>query len=183
MKEIHIQYFKTDLGELILGSFENELCLCDWRYRKMRQAVDERIQTGLQASFVERSSEVIEEAQKQFLAYLHEGLQVFSIPLLFVGTDFQKKVWHALLDIPFGKTATYLELSQLLQNPKAIRAVAAANGANALSIFVPCHRIIGSDGELIGYAGGLPAKQKLLQLENSYPQREQMTLFAGGTSL
>jgi methylated-DNA-[protein]-cysteine S-methyltransferase len=84
---------------------------------------------------------------------------------LLVGTDFQKTVWEELLKIPFGKTLTYLQLSNRLQNPKAIRAVATANGANALSIFVPCHRIIGSQGELVGYAGGLPAKQKLLDLE------------------
>jgi len=100
---------------------------------------------------------------------------VFDIPLRLAGSEFQQKVWQALLQIPFGKTATYLGLSNKLQNPKAIRAVAAANGANAISIMVPCHRIIGSSGELIGYAGGLKAKQQLLELESG--GSGQMDLF------
>ncbi len=177
MKSIDIQYLKTDLGELLLGSFEGKLCLCDWRYRKMRQAVDERIKTGLQASFVLQSSDVIEDTKTQLLAYLRAECQTFTIPLLFVGTNFQKTVWHKLIEILFGKTETYIGLSTRLENPKAIRAVASANGANALSILVPCHRIIGSNGALIGYAGGLPAKQKLLELENSLPTKDQFKIF------
>jgi methylated-DNA-[protein]-cysteine S-methyltransferase len=90
----------------------------------------------------------------------------FDVPLLLVGSDFQKSVWEALIQVAYGQTETYLGLSRILGNELAIRAVAAANGANAISIVVPCHRIIGSKGELIGYAGGLAAKQKLLTLEN-----------------
>ena len=82
-----------------------------------------------------------------------------------VGTDFQKSVWEALMNIPYGKTVSYLELSQNIGKPKAVRAVANANGANALSLFIPCHRIIGKDGSLTGYAGGLEIKKKLLELE------------------
>src|SRR5690606_18399830 len=89
----------------------------------------------------------------------------FDIPLLFIGTDFQKSVWEALMEIPYGTTKSYLELSRDLGDENAIRAVATANGANSISIIVPCHRIIGSDGSLTGYAGGLNAKKKLLQLE------------------
>ncbi|MGB2272160.1 MAG: methylated-DNA--[protein]-cysteine S-methyltransferase, partial [Pseudomonadales bacterium] len=82
------------------------------------------------------------------------------------GTDFQKNVWQALIDVPFGNTSTYLKLAETINNKTAIRAVANANGANALSIIIPCHRIIGSNGKMVGYAGGLQAKQKLLSLEN-----------------
>ncbi len=93
-----------------------------------------------------------------------------------VGTSFQQKVWRELLKIPYVETRSYLELSKSLGNKKAIRAVATANGASAISIIIPCHRIIGADKSLVGYAGGLPAKQKLLDLEN--PRwRGQMELF------
>lgn len=85
--------------------------------------------------------------------------------MLHVGTDFQKRVWTQLMQVPFGETSTYLTLAEAIGNPKAVRAVASANGANAIAIIVPCHRIIGSNGELVGYAGGLRAKEKLLALE------------------
>ncbi|HIP27800.1 MAG TPA: methylated-DNA--[protein]-cysteine S-methyltransferase, partial [Sulfurovum sp.] len=88
-------------------------------------------------------------------------------PLLMVGTDFQRSVWDGLIKIPYGTTASYLELSKNIDNEKAVRAVASANGANAISILIPCHRIIGSNGDLVGYAGGLSAKKKLLELESN----------------
>jgi methylated-DNA-[protein]-cysteine S-methyltransferase len=164
---IYIDYFKTPFGELILGAFEGKLCLADWRYRKMRSAIDKRIQTGLNASFVEQSDPIITKAKEQLDTYFLGSLKTFDLPLLFVGSDFQKKVWEALEQIPYGKTISYLELSRDLGDEKAIRAVATANGANAISIVVPCHRIIGSDGSLVGYAGGLAAKKKLLKLEGA----------------
>jgi methylated-DNA-[protein]-cysteine S-methyltransferase len=167
MKSISTTYFKTPYGELILGSFDDKLCLADWRYRKMRIAIDSRLQKNLEANYIWESSAIIEDTKKQLLEYFNKERREFDIPLLFVGTDFQKKVWNSLLKIPFSKTETYLGLSKKLGNEKAIRAVATANGANAISILVPCHRIIGSDGKLVGYAGGLPAKKKLLQLENA----------------
>ena len=93
-----------------------------------------------------------------------------------MGSDFQKRVWQELLKIPYGSTASYLTLSQKLGNEKAIRAVASANGANAISIFIPCHRVIGSDGNLTGYAGGIHTKKKLLELESD-SANEQLELF------
>jgi methylated-DNA-[protein]-cysteine S-methyltransferase len=166
MKQIEIQYFKTNFGELVLGSFQEQLCLCDWRYRKMRTAVDARIKKGLQADFMEKDAPVLEETRKQLEEYFASERQAFSVPLLLVGTAFQQSVWNTLLTISYGTTASYLQLSEKLGNKEAIRAVASANGANAISILVPCHRIIGSDGDLVGYAGGLDAKKKLLGLEN-----------------
>lgn len=166
MNRIAIQYFPTPFGELILGAFDGKLCLCDWRYRKMREAVDKRIQKGLGANYAEDDNAVLSETRTQLEEYFDGTRREFTVPLLFVGTDFQQSVWQALLRIEYGSTATYLQLSEMLGNRDAIRAVASANGANAISIIVPCHRIIGSDGALVGYAGGLPAKQKLLTLEN-----------------
>ena len=176
MSEILIAYYKSPVGEMLLGSYGDDLCIADWRYRKMRTAIDTRIKTALRADFVEQSSPVIEETIRQLEAYFHNDLSEFDLPLQLVGTSFQQRVWQALNTIPYGKTETYLGLSKKLGNEKAIRAVATANGANAISIIIPCHRIIGSDGSLVGYAGGLPAKKKLLALEN--PQREtQLELF------
>ena len=177
MDKISINYFKTPLGELILGSYQDKLCLCDWRYRKMRAEIDTRIQKGLNLAYSEEDTVVTDEAKKQLNEYFNGERKSFEIPLLTVGTDFQKNVWVELLKIPFGKTETYLGLSLKLGNEKAIRAVAAANGANAISIFIPCHRIIGSDGKLIGYAGGLDAKKKLLKLEGIGHEPEQLKLF------
>lgn len=165
--QIHIQYYDTPFGELILGAYKEQLCLCDWKYRYKRKAIDSRIQKGLNTQYIEVSSPVIEKTKLQLNEYFKCERSYFDIPLLTIGSDFQKIVWLALLQIPYGKTNTYSELSHQLKNPKAIRAIAAANGANALSIIIPCHRIIGSNGDLIGYAGGIPAKRDLLQLEGS----------------
>jgi methylated-DNA-[protein]-cysteine S-methyltransferase len=115
--------------------------------------------------------EVLEDAVYQLREYFEGKRKVFSLTLNPEGTEFQKKVWKALLDIPFGKTISYLELAKLLGDVKAIRAVAAANGKNPLWIVVPCHRVIGSDGSLTGYAGGLHRKKWLLAHES--PAKQQ----------
>ena len=137
------------------------------KYRRMRTTIDKRIQKGLNAEYIEESSVVIEETIKQLQEYFASERKAFDIPLFTVGTEFQKSVWEGLLKIPYGATASYLELSKNIGNEKAVRAVASANGANAIGIIIPCHRIIGSNGDLVGYAGGLPAKKKLLELENN----------------
>lgn len=172
MDKILVSYFQSPFGELILGSFKDELCLADWRYRKMRTSIDERVQSGLQAEYSEGVSEVMDETRAQLNQYFEGKRKEFDLPLLLVGSDFQKKVWNELRQVPYGKTESYAELSRKLGNEEAIRAVAAANGANALSIIIPCHRILGSDGSLTGYAGGTQVKRKLLRLENALPQGE-----------
>ncbi|MFV8333220.1 methylated-DNA--[protein]-cysteine S-methyltransferase [Flavobacterium sp. GSP14] len=112
----------------------------------------------------------LRDAVQQLQEYFNSQRTDFTFKLNPKGTDFQQKVWNALLDIPFGKTRTYLEQSKFLGDPKAIRAVASANGKNPLWIVVPCHRVIGSDGSLTGYAGGLWRKKWLLEHENPSPQ-------------
>jgi len=167
MNDICIQTYKSPVGEILLGSYDGRLCLADWKYRKMRGSIDKRIQKGLSCEYVEVSSPVIETTILQLNEYFEGTRKTFDIPLLMVGTDFQKSVWHGLIAIPYAKTASYLQLSKNIGNEKAVRAVASANGANAISILIPCHRIIGSNGDLVGYAGGLPAKKKLLELEST----------------
>ncbi len=115
--------------------------------------------------------EILEDAVYQLQEYFEGKRESFSLTLNPNGTDFQKKVWNALQDIPYGKTVSYLELSKSLGDVKAIRAVAAANGKNPLWIVVPCHRVIGSDGSLVGYAGGLHRKKWLLNHES--PAKQQ----------
>ena len=167
MNSINIQYHKTAYGELIIGTRDDKLCLCDWRYRKIRESIDKRIRKLANATYTEKSSAVIERTIAQLDEYYLGKRKEFDIPLLMLGTDFQKSVWDALIAIPFGQTASYLQLAEKLGKPKAVRAVANANGANAISIMVPCHRIIGSNGALVGYAGGIKTKEKLLNLEHN----------------
>ena len=114
---------------------------------------------------------VLREAVTQLNGYFEGKRTDFNFKLNPKGTDFQKKVWNALLDIPYGKTRTYLEQSKFLGDVKAIRAVASANGKNPLWIVIPCHRVIGTDGSLTGYAGGLWRKKWLLEHENPTTQQ------------
>ena len=167
MTQIIIQYHKSPLGELIIGSSEDKLCVLDYRYRNMRARVDRRIEKGLNATMVEGISETNQEAIKQLDEYLAGQRSSFELALQMVGTDFQQSVWNALLTIPYGETWSYGDLAKQLGDANAVRAVASANGANSIAIIVPCHRVIGSDGSLTGYAGGLPAKKKLLTLEKT----------------
>ena len=115
--------------------------------------------------------ELLEDGAYQLQEYFKGTRDSFSLNLKPNGTDFQKRVWDALQDIPYGKTVSYLELSKTLGDVKAIRAVAAANGKNPLWIVIPCHRVIGSDGSLTGYAGGLHRKKWLLDHES--PAKQQ----------
>ncbi len=168
MNTVNIEYYKTRFAEFILGSFDNKLCMVDYRYRKMRKTVDDRIKKALNAEYAEQSDDVLEKTKQQLNEYFLCERKEFDIPLLTVGTDFQKSIWNALMKVPYGYTSTYLELAKEINNPKAVRAVANANGANSIGIIIPCHRIIGTNGELTGYAGGLPLKKRLLKLEEHW---------------
>ena len=166
---IQIQYYKTAIGELILGCFDDRLCLLDFRYRKMRTRVDHRIRKGLNAEFSIANHQLLDTTRRQICEYLRHQRATFDIPLIMVGTDFQKSVWRALQKVPYGTTSSYARLAKAVGRENAVRAVAGANGANALSLIIPCHRIIGSDGSLAGYGGGVPIKKRLLKLEQTGP--------------
>jgi methylated-DNA-[protein]-cysteine S-methyltransferase len=113
----------------------------------------------------DRKHPVLLETERQLKEYFAGTRKAFKLPLDFVGTDFQKKVWKALLAIPFGETRSYAQIARRVGKPTALRAVGAANGRNPISIIAPCHRVIGSNGKLTGFAGGLDAKARLLALE------------------
>lgn len=167
MKKIVIRHYESPCGGLLLGAFEGQLCLCDWRQRKRRERVDKRLQKALNAIYTEGSDATIESAVQQLDEYFSGKRKKLEIPLLFVGTDFQQAVWNELLQIPYGTTLSYSHVAQNMGKGKSVRPLASAIGANALSVFVPCHRVIGSDRSLTGYAGGLDAKQWLLELEKA----------------
>ena len=116
------------------------------------------------------------EAERQLQAYFAGELRCFDLPLCFDGTEFQNQVWRALCDIPWGETITYSELARRVGRPTASRAVGAANGANPLPIIAPCHRVIGADGSLTGFGGGLDTKRFLLRLEGALPIDSQLEL-------
>jgi len=114
----------------------------------------------------DESYPILLETERQLNAYFAGKLKQFSLTLDFSGTEFQKKVWAALLTIPFGETRTYAQIAEQIGNPKAVRAVGAANGRNPISIIAPCHRVIGTNGKLTGFAGGLETKSFLLGIES-----------------
>ena len=160
--------YESPCGTLMLGSLADRLCLCDWHVGpEHNNRVNGRLRRMLVAELEEGSSPVIGSAITQLDEYFAGARREFDVPLLFTGTDLQQKVWNALLAIPYGQTVSYGDMARQIGRPGAVRAVANANGANAISIFVPCHRVIGSNGALTGYAGGLKAKEFLLKLENA----------------
>lgn len=116
-------------------------------------------------------------AVEELSAYFAGDLRVFDLPLDPEGTTFQLEVWAALKEIPYGETISYLGLAHRIGNPDSVRAVGLANGRNPLSIIIPCHRVIGSDGSLVGYGGGLPIKEALLELEGTLQPNPQLSLF------
>lgn len=162
---VRTSVYDSPCGKLTLGEYEGELCLCDWNVEGRRERMDQRLQCLLKVSMQEGNSSVLDEAHRQIDEYFERKRRSFDLPLRFCGTPFQCEVWAVLKRVPYGQTWTYAQLAQALGRPKAVRAVASAVGANPLSLFLPCHRIIGSDGSLTGYAGGLPAKRFLLDME------------------
>ena len=118
-----------------------------------------------------RTATPFKEALRQLQAYFAGKLRKFELPLNPQGTEFQQSAWRALLDIPYGETRSYADVTRAIDRPKAVRAVGAANGQNPISIVIPCHRVVGSNGHLTGFGGGLDVKQQLLTLEGSLSQR------------
>ena len=165
MESIIITHYESPVGKLILGSFRDKLCLCDWAAEKRREKIDPRVWKAFNSQYNNGASDILQETILQLKEYFDGKRMEFSIPLAFSGSSFQCKVYEELMKIPYGSTVSYAELARRINNPKAVRAVASANSMNPISILVPCHRVIGSNHKLTGYAGGLDAKQYLLTLE------------------
>lgn len=163
-KKLFLNSYQTTFGELTLGSTIDAVCIVGMG---SVQEYLERYGNALKKQYQiqKKSTMVSENAAKQLQEYFAGERTHFSIPLHMEGTDFQKAVWNALIQIPYGETRSYKEVAKLVGNPKACRAVGMANNRNPLMILVPCHRVVGADGSLVGYAGGLDVKKRLLALE------------------
>ncbi len=159
---------KTPIGEMIFGSSEKGLCLLDFKYRKSFPRILNRIKEYFGDFITYGTSPVIELAEKELTHFFKGDLKVFTIPLDIRGTDFQLQVWNALLQIKYGRTVSYLDIAKKIGRPKAVRAIANANGQNGIAVIIPCHRVIGSDGSLTGYGGGITIKKKLLGIESKH---------------
>ncbi|MCB0132646.1 MAG: methylated-DNA--[protein]-cysteine S-methyltransferase [Caldilineaceae bacterium] len=152
----HFHYVESPIGLVEIGG---SACAIDWLVFVDAPRVD-----SVQPS---AEDDLIRAAGQQVQEYFTGQRQTFDLPLSLVGTAFQQRVWRQLLTVSWGTTATYQEIANALENPKAVRAVGAANGQNPISIIVPCHRIIGSNGQLTGYGGGLWRKEWLLRHEGA----------------
>lgn len=162
---ISLQHYDSPYGRLVLASFADRLCLCDWSDNPFAERNRRRIEKYLKATSKTETTSVLEETKRRLDEYFAGKRKAFDIQLRLTGTDFQNEVWNALLDIPYGATKSYKDIARYIGKPKAVRAVAGAIGANGISILIPCHRVIGSDHSLTGYAGGLEAKKMLLGVE------------------
>jgi len=173
-QSIYIQIHQTLLGELLLGECDGKICLLDYLHRKQRVAIDKRVQSALHAQYVVRETSLLNVAKREIDEYLCGGRQYFDLPILMAGTDFQQTVWSSLQNIPYGETASYLQIASQIGKPTAVRAVANANGANCINLIIPCHRVIGRDGTLVGYGGGLENKKMLLGIESNNRKTESL---------
>lgn len=165
MNSINIQYYNSPCGEIVLASMGDELCLCDWNEMPCAERNKHRLTKYMNAVFRVETSYVLEQTKKQLDEYFSGTRKAFDIPLHPVGTEFQQQVWNTLLKIPYGETRSYKDIALSIANSKGIRAVAQAIGANGISILIPCHRVIGSNHSLTGFAGGIEAKRILLEIE------------------
>lgn len=165
MEVIQTTRYVSPIGELILGEKEGRLCMCDWVCEPHRSAINRHIERQLKFDYRVAITPVAQQAVAQLNEYFAGSRREFNLPLEFIGTEFQQAVWRELQRIPYGTTISYGELARRIGNPRAVRAVARANAINSISIIVPCHRVIGSDGRLSGYGGGAAAKEFLINLE------------------
>jgi len=166
-KIVDLKRIETPLGTMIACANENGICMLEFSDRKSLSKELEDISKYFKANIVQGENPHFKTLKKELEEYFERKRFDFTVPLAPVGTDFQKNVWEILRTIPYGTTRSYQQQADILGNPKAVRAVANANGLNKISIIIPCHRVIGTNGRLTGYSGGIWRKQKLLELEKA----------------
>ena len=162
---VAIERLATPLGPMVAGATESGVCLLEFVDRRMLETQLERLQKRIGAQMVPGTSPLLAQLSEELEGYFAGQRLDFDVPLDTPGTDFQREVWAKLQTIGYGETRSYGELAIEMKRPKASRAVARANGDNRIAILIPCHRVIGADGSLTGYGGGLWRKQKLLDHE------------------
>lgn len=162
---------ETDLGTMVACATDKGVCLLEFSDRKGLETELKQLAKYHNANIVQGQNEYFKQLKEELDAYFDGRLKEFKVPLDISGTDFQKQVWQALVEIPYGTTSSYLRQAEVLGKPSSVRAVANANGMNKIAIIIPCHRVVGSDGSLTGYAGGLWRKRKLIDLEKDNKQK------------
>lgn len=173
-KEKHVIDFtriETDLGTMVVCATDKGVCLLEFSDRKGLETELKQLAKYHNANIVQGQNKYFKQLKEELDAYFEGRLKEFKVPLDISGTDFQKQVWQALVEIPYGTTSSYLRQAEVLGKPSSVRAVANANGMNKIAIIIPCHRVVGSDGSLTGYAGGLWRKRKLIDLEKDNKQK------------
>jgi len=166
-KIVDLKRIETPLGTMIACANENGICMLEFSDRKSLSKELDDISKYFKANIIQGENPYFKILEKELEEYFQGKRLDFTVPLAPVGTDFQKNVWEILRTIPYGTTRSYQQQADILGNPKAVRAVANANGLNKISIIIPCHRVIGTNGTLTGYGGGIWRKQKLLELEKA----------------
>ena len=164
---IDLKRIETPIGTMYVAAVEEGICMLEFTDRKMLETEFKDLAKSLNATIVLGENPHFKLLEKELKLYFEGELKEFSVPLSPVGTEFQKSVWKILQQIPYGETWNYRKQSEALGDAKKVRAVANANGMNKISILIPCHRVIGTNGTLTGYGGGIWRKQKLLELEKS----------------
>ena len=162
---VFLAWLRSPLGPLVAGATAAGICLLEFTDRRMLEAQFATVRREFKASVVPGSNEHLETLQAELASYFTGSARGFSVPLVYPGPPFQRRVWEQLLAIPYGETRSYEELAAAVGQPNAARAVGRANGLNRISILIPCHRVVNKSGELGGYEGGLRRKQYLLNLE------------------
>lgn len=160
-----IKRFTTPLGPMFICASEEGVCLLEFVDRRMLETELKDLQTKLKAKIIFGENQHTEDGIHQIIEYFEGNRKLFTVPLDTPGTEFQKTVWNMLSEIPYGETRSYQEQAKLIHKQSAVRAVANANGHNRISIIIPCHRVIGKDGNLTGYGGGIERKKWLLEME------------------
>lgn len=163
---IDLQQLETPIGTIVVCATDKGICLLEFADIEGIQKEYDHLSKEKNAVIVSGENKHITQLKEELKKYFEGELITFSVALDLIGTAFQQQVWNGLLHIPYGETKSYKEQSEYLQIPKSIRAVANANGMNRIAIVIPCHRIIGTDGSLTGYIGGIWRKKFLLELEN-----------------
>ena len=164
---IDLKRIETPIGTMYAAAVEEGICMLEFTDRKMLETEFKDLAKSLNATIVQGENPHFKTLEKELAEYFAGNRTEFTVPLSPVGTEFQKSVWNVLLKIPYGETWNYKKQSEVLGDVKKVRAVANANGMNKISILIPCHRVIGSNGTLTGYGGGIWRKQKLLELEKA----------------
>jgi AraC family transcriptional regulator, regulatory protein of adaptative response / methylated-DNA-[protein]-cysteine methyltransferase len=163
---IHISRFATPLGPMFACATSQGVCLLEFTNRRMLETEFDDLRRRLKGVILPGENPHLTQVEKEMTEYFEGQRKIFTVPLHTPGTDFQQSVWNRLQQIPYGETCSYGQLALSMDMPNAVRAVASANGHNRIAIIIPCHRIIGANGDLTGYGGGLPRKRWLIDFEN-----------------